>query len=122
MPQRHGSVAARDCLRQCLSNVLVIEAGSLTAPPTFGDVAIAAAGALRSCLIAQSPIKAISRPAEAAAAVSTMATASVRKYGPRRRQLEGSGGRDARLCTRCAVGSKPGGGAMGAGAASIVPL
>ena len=69
----------------------------------------------RPGMIAQSPINAISMPAEAAAAVSTMATASVRKYGPWRRQLEGSGGRDARPCARCAVGSKPGGGAMGAG-------
>ena len=61
----------------------------------------------------QSPINAISRPAEAAATVSTMATARVRKCGPWRRQLEGSGGRDPRSCTRCAVGSKPGGRAMG---------
>ena len=45
--------------------------------------------------------------------MSTRATARVRKYGPWRRQLEGSGGRDARSCTRCAVGSKPGGRAMG---------
>ena len=58
----------------------------------------------RPGMIAQSPINAISMPAEAAAAVSTMATASVRKYGPWRRQLEGSGGRDARPCARCAVG------------------
>ncbi len=72
-----------------------------------------AAGAPRRCLTAQSPINAISRPAEAAAAVSTTATARVRKCGPWRRQLEGSGGRDARSCTRCAVGSKLGGRAMG---------
>ena len=64
-------------------------------------------------LTAQSPINVISKPAEAAAAVSTTATARVRKYGPWRRQLEGSGGRDARSCTRCAVGSNPGGRAMG---------
>ena len=44
--------------------------------------------------------------------MSTMATARVRKYGPWRRQLEGLGGRDARSCTRCGVGSKPGGRAM----------
>jgi hypothetical protein len=72
-----------------------------------------AAGAPRRCLTDQSPINAISRPAEAAAAVSTMATASVRKCGPWRRQLERAGGGDARSCTRCAVGSKPGGRAMG---------
>ena len=68
---------------------------------------------LSSGLTAQSPINAISMPAEAAAAVSTIATARVRKYGPWRRQLEGSGGRDTRSCTRCALGSKPGGRAMG---------
>ena len=62
----------------------------------------------------QSPINAISMPAEAAAAVSTRATARVRKYGPWRRQLEGSSGRDPRSCTRCALGSSPGGRAMGA--------
>jgi len=67
----------------------------------------------RRCLTAQSPINAISMPAEAAAAVSTRATARVRKYGPCRRQLEGSGGGDTRSCTRCAaVGSEPGGRAM----------
>ena len=60
-------------------------------------------------LTAQSPINAISMPAEAAAAVSTRATASVRKYGPWRRQLEGSGGRDTRSCTRCLLGLEPGG-------------
>jgi len=51
-------------------------------------------------------------PAEAAATVSTRATARVRKYGPCRRQLEGSGGGDTRPCTRCAVGSKRGGRAI----------
>jgi len=66
----------------------------------------------RRCLTAQSPSNAISMPAEAAAAVSTRATARVRKYGPCRRQLERSGGRDTRSCTRCAVGSKSGGRAM----------
>ena len=70
-------------------------------------------------MTAQSP-NAISMPVEAAAAVSTMATARVRKYGPWRRQLEGPGARDARSSTRCAVGSKPGGGAMEVRAASAL--
>jgi len=53
----------------------------------------------------------MSMPAEAAAAVSTSATAKVRKYGPWRRQLERSGGGDTRSCTRCG-GVEAGGRAM----------
>src|SRR5205085_11994973 len=44
--------------------------------------------------------------------VSTRATARVRRYGPCRRQFEGSGADDTRSCTRCAVESEPGGRAM----------
>jgi hypothetical protein len=70
-------------------------------------------GALTPRPFPQSPINAISMPAEAAAAVSTRATARVRKYGPCRRQLEGSGGGDTRSCTRCAaLGSEAGGRGM----------
>ena len=66
----------------------------------------------RRWLTLQSPINAISMPAEAAATVSTRATARVRRYGPCRRQFEGSGADDPRSCTRRAVESEPGGRAM----------
>ena len=45
----------------------------------------------------------MSMPAEAAAAVSTRATARVRKYGPWRPQLECSGGCETRSCTRSSL-------------------